>query len=190
MGPKGQRSAGAVDPRAPFDDRYQGWMVSIAGHQFVGAGRSDHHRAAWRGDAVQIACRQHAHAQEQHPLRFGRLQIVIINDVEIELGGLVEREMAAANIDRGGRVGLGPDRVAGGDGIVGGRVLPFDLLGTVEGHATEQPRDAADPRRRIDLGCSTLGYREFVAQRAGRECASQSEGGDEGRANWIADVHE
>jgi hypothetical protein len=84
-------------------------MGSVAGDDLVMAGLADGDGAA-RGIELEIAVI--AGAQIDRALGQRRLEALIVQRADVELGRAVEIEAAAADIDRRMGLGLGPDLIA------------------------------------------------------------------------------
>ena len=180
-----QRRVGAVDAGRTLHDRHGRRMIGIAGHDFVGTGRNDRHRPTRRRDAVDIVGRHRTHPQEDRALRLRRLHAAVVQHIDVEFGGLVEREIRLPQVDVRRRTRLRPECIAGGDGVIHRRRPPLRLPDGVERHRAQQASHPADTRWRIDHGVAVgLGAGAAV------ENDDQGEGHGNGRTERRMAAHE
>ena len=176
---EGQGGIGAVDAGRAVHHGHGGGMIGVTGHDFIGAGLGDDRDAARGRNAVAVAGRDVADTKENGALCFGRLQCVVVERVDVEFGGLVQRQMCRPDVDLGRGTRLSPKRVAGRDGIIQRRDAPAGLVGGVKRHGAQQKRGAADAGRGV--GGRRLGVNHRAPWESRADCQSKSDGKRQGR---------
>ena len=90
---EGQGRVGGIDPSSAFQHGYHRRVTGVACHDLIRTRLRDDRHTARRGDAIGIAVHHVTHAKEHGALQFGRLQRTVVQYVDIEFRGLVERQM-------------------------------------------------------------------------------------------------
>ena len=172
---EGQGGIGAVDAGRTLQHGHGGGMAGVARDDFIRASLGDHRDTARCGNAVNVAGRDIAQPQENSALFLGRLEIVIVEGVDVEFGRLVQRQMRRVDVDRGRGTRLSPKRVAGRDGVVQHRDAPVGLIGGMKRDRAQQQSGATDPGRGIGGG-RCLGMHHGTAGKSGAKCQDNSHG--------------